>query len=299
MRIVAEGLQFPEGPVWMEDGSIILVEIGRETLSRIRPDGRVEVVANVPGGPNGAALAPDGRVVICNNGGVTWVREPHGMRPKGQSPSYRGGSIDIVTLATGKVERLYDRCGENALNGPNDLVFDRHGGFYFTDMGKRRDRDMDRGFVYWARSDGSEIRELASLMTTPNGIGLSPDGGTLYVAETDTARLWAFDILAPGQLAKAPWPSPNGGRLVLGLPGYRRFDSLAVTASGRICVAALESMAIVETDATGSEHREHAVPDLAVSNLCFGGANLTTAFVTLSYAGKLAAIPWHEPGLPL
>ena len=75
MRIIASGLQFPEGPVAMPDGSILVVEIARETLSRVLPGGRIEVVANIPGGPNGAALGPDGRIYICNNGGFAWVRE--------------------------------------------------------------------------------------------------------------------------------------------------------------------------------------------------------------------------------
>ena len=53
---------------------------------------------------------------------------------------------------------------------------------WFTDLGKARDRDMDRGAVYWARSDGSEIREVVQPITTPNGIGLSPDEKTLYAS---------------------------------------------------------------------------------------------------------------------
>ena len=108
---------------------------------------------------------------------------------------------------------LYDHCGPNKLVGPNDIVFDGLGGFYFTDLGKSRARDRDWGGVYYALADGSRITEVVHPILTPNGIGLSPDGKTLYVAETETARLWAFDVLAPGVLAKAPFPSPHGGRL--------------------------------------------------------------------------------------
>ena len=89
------------------------------------------------------------------------------------------------------------------LKGPNDLVFDAHGGFYFTDLGKRRPRDMDVGAVYYAKADGSFITEVAYPMVTPNGIGLSPDGNTLYVAETEAARLWAFPIEAPGMVRRS------------------------------------------------------------------------------------------------
>ena len=70
LREVAGGLAFPEGPIAMADGSVVLVEIARGTLSRVQPDGSVEVVANVGGGPNGAAIGPDGACYVCNNGGM-------------------------------------------------------------------------------------------------------------------------------------------------------------------------------------------------------------------------------------
>lgn len=299
MRVLATGLQFPEGPVAMPDGSILLVEIARETLSRITPDGRVEVIAQLPGGPNGAAVGPDGRIWVCNNGGFGWIREDGGLRPFGPSANYAGGWIEIVDPRTGRAERLYDRCGGHRLNGPNDLVFDGQGGFWFTDLGKKRDRDMDRGFVYWARADGSEIREVASGLVSPNGIGLSPDGRTLYVAETDTGRLWSWDITEPGVLRKRPWPSPNGGTLAGAPGGYTRFDSLAVTASGNVCVAALDSCGVVEVMPDTGQMRRYAMPDMSVTNLCFGGLDLRTAFVTLSHMGLLVAADWHEPGLAL
>jgi gluconolactonase len=299
MEIMATDLGFPEGPIAMPDGSVLLVEIQRGCLSRVTPNRNVEVIANIGGGPNGAAIGPDGRVFICNNGGFNWVRRDDGWWPHGQASDYTTGRIEAVDISTGKVERLYDQCNGNRLNGPNDLVFDNSGGFWFTDLGKRRDRDMDRGYVYWARADGSEIREVIAAMTTPNGIGLSPDGQTLYVAETDTGRLWAFDIVGPGQLSKREGVLPYGGRLVTGLGGYRRFDSLAVAASGNICVGGVDNGCIVEVSPDGSLVREHAAPDLLTTNLCFGGEDMRTAFVTLSHRGRLGVIRWHEPGLTL
>lgn len=65
-----------------------------------------------------------------------------------------------MNLATGKVERLYDRVGDSKIRGPNDLCFDAHGGFWFTDPGKTRHRDWDRGSVCYAKADGSSVREL-------------------------------------------------------------------------------------------------------------------------------------------
>ena len=221
---IATGLRFPEGPIAMPDGSILLVEIERGTLTRVHPDGRAEVVAETGGGPNGAAIGPDGACYICNNGGFAWVRGEGTLRPHMQPSDYKGGRIERVDLASGRVDVLYTAGPNHKLNGPNDLVFDAHGGFYFTDLGKVRDRDQDRGCVYYAKTDGSLIKEVAFPLMTPNGCALSPDGRVLYVAETWTGRVWAYDITAPGEVAKAPWPSPSGGRLLAGVGGFNLFE---------------------------------------------------------------------------
>jgi gluconolactonase len=204
LREITSGLRFPEGPVAMPDGTVLLVEISRGTLDRVHPDGRVEVVAQLGGGPNGAAIGPDGLCYVCNNGGFRWVDDDTGHRPVGQADDYSGGRIERVNLATGAVETLYAATDHAQLRGPNDLVFDRHGGFYFTDLGKVREREQDRGAVYYALADGSLIQEIVFPIFTPNGIGLSPDGATLYVAETETARLWAFALRGPGEIERAP-----------------------------------------------------------------------------------------------
>ena len=73
IRVLATDLEFPEGPVVMPDGSVVLVEIRGQRLTRVWPDGRKEMVAKIPGGPNGAALGPDGKMYICNNGGFSWI----------------------------------------------------------------------------------------------------------------------------------------------------------------------------------------------------------------------------------
>ena len=301
VRELADGLMFPEGPVAMADGSVLLVEIGRGTLTRVGPDGTVSVVATPGGGPNGLALGPDGHAYVCNNGGFKWTApgDPGGYRPVAQADDYSGGRIERVDLATGAVEVLYTETEKGPLKGPNDIVFDADGGFYFTDLGKVRAREMDRGAVYYARADGSAIKELAFPLMTPNGIGLSPGGATLYVAETQTARLWAFDLVAPGKIRRQPFPSPHGGRLVAGLGGYRMFDSLAVDAEGHICVATLVEGGITIIAADGGAIQHVPMPDRWTTNICFGGKDLRTAFVTLSSSGRLVALPWRRPGLAL
>ncbi|MGC2414456.1 MAG: SMP-30/gluconolactonase/LRE family protein [Stellaceae bacterium] len=299
IRTLTEELQFPEGPVALGDGSVLLVEIAGGTLTRVATDRAKSVVARTGGGPNGAALGPDGKCYIANNGGFEWHREGGHIRPLTQARDYAGGRIERVDLKTGAVEVLYRVCGDIPLKGPNDLVFDAHGGFYFTDLGKRRPREMDIGAVFYATADGSFITEVAHPMVTPNGIGLSPDGKTLYVAETEAARLWAFAIEAPGIVKKEPWPSPHGGHLIAGMGGYQRFDSLAVQADGRICVATLINGGITVISPDGRHIEHHPMPDPMTTNICFGGPGMKTAYITLSWTGKLVAVDWPAAGLKL
>jgi gluconolactonase len=299
LRTLTEGLQFPEGPVALGDGAVLLVEIAGGTLTRVTADGAKSIVANTGGGPNGAAVGPDGKCTIANNGGFEWHREAGRIRPVMQAKDYSGGRIERVDLDTGTVECLYRACGEVPLKGPNDLVFDAHGGFYFTDLGKVRAREMDRGAVYYAKADGSFITEVAFPMVTPNGVGVSPDGNTLYVAETEAARLWAFPIEAPGVVRKEPWPSPHGGRLVAGMGGYQRFDSLAVQEDGRICVATLINGGITVISPDGRHIEHHKMPDPMTTNICFGGPDMKTAYITLSWTGRLVAVDWPVAGLKL
>ena len=303
IREIARGLQFPEGPVALADGSVLLVEIARGTLSRVTLDGRISVVADLGGGPNGAAIGPDGAVHVCNNGGFRWHTEADGThRPVGQAEDYSGGRLERVDLATGRVERLYDSVEGLALRGPNDLVFDAHGGFFFTDLGKARETDMDMGGVYYGQADGRAASVIARPLMTPNGVGLSPDGRTLYYAETAGARVWAYDITAPGQVRKDGWPSPNGGRMVTASPGghLQRFDSMAIDALGNICVATLMHGGISIVSPDGSITSHVPLPDRFTTNLCFGGPDRRTAFVTLSGSGRLIAIDdWPIPGLQL
>ena len=229
VRVLATDLEFPEGPVVMPDGSVVLVEIRGQRLTRIHPDGRKEVVAKVPGGPNGAALGPDGKIYICNNGGFSWIPTGKMIMPGPQPDSYLGGSIQRVDLQSGKVETVVTKCGEHDLRGPNDLVFDRHGGLWFSDLGKRRAREMDVGGMYYLKPGMTEIVEVVHGVLPANGIGLSPDENTVYIAETPTGRLWAYELSAPGTLKpREPIYRGERGTPICGLGGYQMFDSLAI-----------------------------------------------------------------------
>lgn len=297
IEVVATGLQFPEGPICMADGSIILVEIKRQTLSRVRPNGGIEVIAHLGGGPNGAAMGPDGAIYICNNGGFEWADVGGALIPGHKPHDYVGGSIQRVDLTSGAVTTLYSQCDGAPLLGPNDLVFDGAGGFWFSDHGKSNPRYRDHGALYYAKADGSGVRKLRGEMLGPNGVGLSPDGQQLYVAETPTGRLWAFELDGPGELKPGPAPWLPG-RLVCTLPGYQLLDSLKVEAGGKVCVGTLVHGGVTVFDPEGAA--EHiAFPDLAITNLCFGGEDMCDVWATGSSSGTLYKCRWPRPGLTL
>ncbi|HLV78615.1 MAG TPA: SMP-30/gluconolactonase/LRE family protein [Marinobacter sp.] len=298
-RLLTSKLEFPEGPIALDDGSVLVVEIQGGRLTRVLPNGELETVAHLGGGPNGAAMGPDGHCYICNNGGFSWQTEAGYSRPTGAAEDYTGGSIQRVNLSTGTVETLYTHCNDTPLHGPNDIVFDNEGGFWFTDFGKKFDDRLMTGSLYYARMDGSSIRQAAKHLLTPNGVGLSPDGRTLYASETETSRLWSYPVEAPGRLGLQPWPSPNGGQLVHGLPGYQRFDSLAVEACGNICVATLVNGGISVFSPQGELLEFYQAPEGYCTNICFGGPEMKTAYITLSGYGQLLEVPWPRPGLKL
>jgi gluconolactonase len=296
MQQVADGLQFPEGPIAMADGSVVLVEIRRGTLTRVTPDGRRATLAELGGGPNGAAIGPDGAVYVCNNGGA-WEWEPGDAHlPAGPPPVYRGGSIQRVDLRTGRFTTLYDSCDGKPLNSPNDLVFDASGGIWFTCLGFNDGEHRHLGGVYYARADGSKIIRWRAAQISPNGIGLSPDERTLYWADCMMGRLYAVDLPAPGVME--PQTSTAPGRVVCQLPGYQWLDSLAVEESGRICVGTLWNGGITTFEPNGA-YEHLPVPDPVTTNICFGGPDMRDVWITLASTGRLFKTRWPRAGLRL
>ncbi|MDP3676037.1 MAG: SMP-30/gluconolactonase/LRE family protein [Novosphingobium sp.] len=281
MDIVAEGLAFPEGPVIMADGSVIVVEIAAGRITRCW-DGRKEVVCEIGGGPNGAAIGPDGALYVCNNGGMDAATMQSASGPDAR------GRIERVDLATGKFERLYDACDGIPLEGPNDIVFDADGRMWFTDLGKTHSGIRTASGVFAALPDRSSITAIDRNAVSYNGVGLSPDGGTVYVADTHQARLYRYARKVEAQ--RPTW--------VATAPGPVAFDSLAVTAAGNVCVGTLREGGITTVTPAG-ETRFAPFEDRYVTNIAFGGEDMCDAVLTFSTRGMLVKTRWNEPGLRL
>jgi gluconolactonase len=285
VREIASGLGFPEGPVAMDDGSVLVVEIAAGNLTRVSPSGEVAVAAHCGGGPNGAAVGPDGHVYVCNDGGLEFVTVDGIHQPVALAADNTGGSIQRVELDTGAVETVYTHCGDTAITATNDIVFDSSGRFYFVDTGA--------GAIYYADSAGSSIRRAAASLEFPNGMGLSPDGGRLYASETYSGRIWRWDVVEPGVL--------EGRTLLYSTEGAHGWDGLAVDGDENVCAANLQRSGITVVGRDGRVRTEISVPwhDPFVTNVCFGGPDQRRAFITSSGRGRLYETEWPYPGLRL
>ena len=263
----------------MADGSVIVVESFAGRITRCWNQ-RKEVVCEIGDGPNGAAIGPDGALYVCNNGGVG---------PDYFARNDRVGRIERVNLATGRYERVYDCCDDRPLSAPNDLMFDCDGNLWFTDFGRLETDGKRFGGLYCARPAGSAITRIVDRAHSYNGVGISPDMRTVYVADTIQARIYAVDRKLEAQRP----------RLVATVPGMVSLDSLAMTAAGNICVATIgERGAISTVTPLGQASMVHT-DDPVTTNIAFGGADLRDAFITLSMKGMLVRMRWDEPGMRL
>jgi gluconolactonase len=287
MTMLTDGLKFPEGPVAMDDGSVLFVQIESKQISRLSPDGKVILVKQLTGGPNGLAIGPDKALYIANDGGRFSFAERGSYNfPGAAPPDHVGGSVQRLNLKTGELTTLYEACEGRRLVAPDDLVFDHHGGMWISDYGKKAD-----GGIYYATHDGRKIM-CAKVMNSPNGIGLSPDGKQLHVSER--RQLWTFDIEKPGVLAATPKSYPNGEHAQLRERSVA--DSLKVQADGKVCVCTLIVGGISIIDKAGATEFMQ-FNDPFVTNLAFGGKDMRDCWLTLSGSGRIAKVRWPYAGL--
>jgi gluconolactonase len=273
----------------MHDGSVLFVQIQSKQISRLTPDGKVSLVKQLEGGPNGLAIGPDQALYIANDGGRFSFTERGGYDyPGAAPPEHTGGSIQRLDLESGELRTLYDSCDGKRLVAPDDLVFDHMGGMWISDFGKK----PPDGGIYYATYDGKKIVCVKAGMNSPNGIGLSPDGNQLHVSER--TQLWTFDVRTPGVLSAPPTSYPNAEHASLREHSYA--DSLKVQADGKVCVCTLFAGGISIIDAAGvTEFLQFNDP--FVTNLAFGAADMRDCWLTLSGKGRIAKVRWPYAGL--
>jgi gluconolactonase len=298
--LVADGLQFPEGPIAMADGSVILAEVYSGRVVRVKRDGTKQLIATPGGGPAGCAIGPDGALYVCNVGPLTWDKTNDRLYPtlSPDSPAAAAeGRIERIDLATGKVDRLYQTVDGWHLQCPDDLVFDAAGGFWFTDMGRHMQSGTHYGGLYYAKADGSLIKRVLH-GPSMNGIGLSPDGRTLYTALTFDRQIIAFDITGAGEVSRS---AEGPGRVFTTFPGRQYVDSMRVTADGGIAQAVVrERQGVAQIAPDGALLTLREIPGgVTPTSLCFGGAAMQDMWICYSGTGQLVRTRWQQPGLAL
>lgn len=298
IRCMTDGLAFPESPVVYPDGSVVLSEMAAGRITRVRQDGTTETVADVGGGPNGVGLLPDGRLVVCQNGGSTfgigfWPYDLDGSarlyRPVGAAANPVTPQLQLVdndgsvrTLAT----EFVARGGRTvSLVRPSDVCVDAEGGFYVTDGGTTSDRSRSMTGLLYGTVDGG-LEEIVYPLEMPNGVATSPDGGRVYVAETRTRRVWEFDVAAPGRIAggRGLATVPSGGPLNIG-----GADGLCVAGDGVVLVATLGAGGVTAFTPAGELLGALPLDDPMTTNLALS-ADERTLYLTLASSGRLVAV---------
>ncbi|GAA3731922.1 SMP-30/gluconolactonase/LRE family protein [Salinactinospora qingdaonensis] len=270
-RVVGEGLDFPEGPVYLGGGAVAAVEMRGQRVTRIDPDGATTTLGRLGGGPNGAALGADGAIYVANNGGLAAADDGgywHAPEPMdGCVQRVAGGAVSTVAA---------DLPGDPP-HRPNDLCFGPDGRLYVTDSHNWEDlRNLRPGRIV-AIGPGGEVEQVAEMAAMPNGIGFAPDAERMFVAQSLTRKVWAY-----------PW-SPAGlgePEVVCKLPSGSP-DGFCFDAEGNLYVCGSVGHVIHVFAPSGKLLRSiDTEPGAQPTNCCIGDGQL---FVTYSMPGRVVA----------
>jgi sugar lactone lactonase YvrE len=262
-HLLVRGISFAEGPTFDSKGNLFFVNyMGNGNIGRRTPAGDVAVWLKLPD------PAPD-------RGGKARAF-PFGLKADAQdrliAADYGGRRLLRITVDK-KVETLADSYEGRPFNNPNDVCLDRAGNIYFTDP-QGPDKDSV-GAIYCYTTAGKLVR-LHTGLKYPNGLVVAPDQKTLYVAETWTRSVVAFDLARDGTLSRQ--------RLVCQFP-TPTVDGLAVDEHGRIWVARLDNKTVDVLSPAGKVLASYPVGGDRVTNLAWHEKSL---YVTV--AGKVGAI---------
>lgn len=271
---LARGLGFTEGPLWLDDGRLLVVSVSRGLLFEII-DGEARELVEVGGNPTG----------LCRDtGGDIWIAQGGGHA---RTSSTRETTACIQRLRGAALKDFPARD----LNGPNDLVLGPDGLIWFTDpSGEAMASTGAPGGLWTMDRESGELSLRVGKLRFPNGLAFDPRSGDLCVAETGRARIRRFGVEG-GEVI----PRGVHCELAQGHP-----DGIAFDQEGCLHVATPDAGAVISFDPHGRqvgavELGERTWP----TNLCFGGPGLRTLFVTLAAGGRVVALPAPTPGAPL
>ena len=237
---------------------------------------------------------------MCNSGGWDYYEIGDFTIPRTELPAHHsGGRIERVDLATGDVKVLYTECDGNRADRPErPRVRRARRHVVHRPRPYAKGACSTSGAVYYAQPDGSSIREVVFPSESPNGIGLSPDGTRLYVAETHTGRVYAWTRDRRRARSSAARPARTA-RCCAVCPACSCSTRSAMDSDGNVVVATLVTGALTVISPGGEVLDQVLLGDPMVTNVCFGGDDLRTAYATLSATGRLVSFEWPRPGLRL
>ena len=253
-KLVASGLKFAEGPLWLPDVRLIVSDVLSKVVLALDAAGHKSDFRRPSNVANGHALDSDGSVVEAEAGDSTH----HGL---------------ITRIATdGSVTVLADNFRGNRFNAPNDLIVKRDGTIWFTDPDFNELFASEIGFkgVYRLDSQTKAVTLLTKTLSEPNGIAFSPDEKTLYVSDSQTGRLYSFPVAADDTLGP-------GKEFGLGC------DGVGVDEQGNVWASTCDQYVAI-TDPAGISIGAIAFPG-TTTNLAWGGADGKTLFVTTQEGG--------------
>jgi gluconolactonase len=260
---------FLEGPSFDRQGRLWVVDIPFGRIFRIDAGGNWELAAEYDGWPNGLKFHRDGRAFICD---------------------YRRGLLRL-DVDTGAVTPVLETVNSEGFKGLNDLHFAGNGDLYFTDQGQTGIADPS-GRLYCLRADGRLDRLLANV-PSPNGVTLSPNGRTCYVAATRSQQVWRVPLMPDGGVAKVGVAIQLSG-------GFAGPDGIECDSEGGLLVCHL-GIGVWRFDARmlPTHLVEPAAGEAFVTNLAFGPRDARDVYLTGSTTGTVQVARLPVPGRSL
>ncbi len=265
-KLVVDDCKFTEGPAVDAEGNVFFTDQPNDRILKVDLDGKVSEFLKPAGRSNGMFFAPDGKLIACAD-------EKNEM-----------WEID----ADGKHKVLFDSFQGKKLNGPNDVWIHPDGWMYFTDPYYQRPwwehqkMPQDGQHIYQVKRDGSEVQRIDSPFKQPNGIVGDAKRGLLYVADIGDSKTYVFRIGPKGELQDRKLFCNEGS------------DGMTLDRDGNVYLTGRAGVTVY--DSTGKKRQVIEIPEGWTANVCFGGKDRRTLFVTSS--DSLYTVEMRVQGLP-